>query len=145
MDKIFTLKLKQEEVDILSEVVSEFLSCIEDRCDGAFTVGYKSDKKLGYLSLFVVTDDHELIETINGKTICSDVCSVNVIGVLTSDFFEQKGMYRVDKMLKSGKIVYDKDGSLRIIKKNLESDKNVGFIKSRNAVNVKPPLQYVKK
>ena len=49
MNKIFTIKLKQEEVDILSDVVSEFLSCIEDRCDGAFTMGYKVDKKLGVL------------------------------------------------------------------------------------------------
>lgn len=145
MDKIFTMKLKQEQSDILSGVVSEFLSCIEDRCDGAFAMGYKVDKKLDFLNLYVVTSDLDLIKTINGKILSSSVCDVKIIGIPTCEFISRTGIFRVDKLLKSGKIIYDKDGSLRFIKKNLDTDKSVGYVKNTSAVNIKPPLQYIKK
>ena len=144
MNKIFTIKLKQEEVDILSNVVSEFLSCIEDRCDGAFTMGYKVDKKLGVLNLFVVSQDLELIKEINGCILSSPVCDIKIIGIPTFDLFRTE-ILSIHRLLKSGKVLYDKEGSLRLIKKNLESDNRVIVANNSKSVNVKPPLQYIKK
>lgn len=144
MNKIFTIKLKQEEVDILSNVVSEFLSCIEDRCDGAFTMGYKVDKKLGVLNLFVVSQDLELIKEINGCILSSPVCDIKIIGIPTFDLFRTE-ILSIHRLLKSSKVLYDKEGSLRLIKKNLESDNRVIVANNSKSVNVKPPLQYIKK
>ena len=144
MNKIFTIKLKQEEVDILSNVVSEFLSCIEDRCDGAFTMGYKVDKKLGVLNLFVVSQDLELIKEINGCILSSPVCDIKIIGIPTFDLFRTE-ILSIHRLLKSGKVLYDKEGSLRLVKKNLESDNRVIVANNSKSVNVKPPLQYIKK
>ena len=144
MNKIFTIKLKQEEVDILSNVVSEFLSCIEDRCDGAFTMGYKVDKKLGVLNLFVVSQNLELIKEINGCILSSPVCDIKIIGIPTFDLFRTE-ILSIHRLLKSGKVLYDKEGSLRLVKKNLESDNRVIVANNSKSVNVKPPLQYIKK
>ena len=48
-------------------------------------------------------------------------------------------------MLKSGKVIFDKCGSLKAIQNNINNDKSVELLGNRTIVKTKPPVQYVKK
>ena len=146
MDKVFTIKYDSLIIDSLSDKISEFVSTIENDCDGVFTVCYDRGKgKLRSVSVCVVSNDLELIKTINGQQIESDICPISVIGIPSMCFLGVKADLPVDRMLKSGKIIYDPEGTLRGIKKNVDSSKNVVSLAKRGAIKTKPPIQYTKK
>lgn len=145
MNKIFTYKISENDALSLSNTISEFIDCIEDKCDGAFTLVYKNKGKLGCVSLCVFSTDNELLQSINGKTIESDICKIRVIGISSLCLLGRNSEYPVESMLKSGKVIYDKYGTLRVIQSNFESDKNIDLLDNRSLVRTKPPIQYVKK
>ena len=146
MDKVFTIKYDSFVIDSISDKISEFVSTIEDDCDGVFTVCYDRGKgKLRSVSLCVVSNNLELIKNINGGVIDCDVCSINIVGIPSMCFLGVKSDLPVDRMLKSGVIIFDKDNSLRNIKKNIDNSKKIETLRKRGVIKTKPPIQYVKK
>ena len=145
MNKIYTYKVCEDDIDSLSNTISEFIDCIEDKCDGAFSLAFKGKGKLGLLSLCVLSSDKKLLKTINGQFLESDVCKVKVIGIPTGCLLGQKSDLPVRSMLKSGRVVYDKYGTLRVIQNNFDADKSIELLNNRSIVRTKPPVQYVKK
>lgn len=148
MEKVFTIKYDSAIIDGISIVISDFISTIEDSCDGVFTVCYErgnSKGKLRSISLCVISSDLEFVKTINGKSIECDICPITVVGIPSMCFMGMKSDIPVDRMLKSGKIILDNTGTLRGIQRNLDSFKNIETLKRRGAIKTKPPIQYVKK
>lgn len=146
MDKVFTIKFDTNIIDSLSSDISKFISSIEDECDGVFSVCYdRGNGKIRNISLCVVSNNLELIKLINGKKLESDICNINVFGIPSMYYLGVKSDLAVDRLLKSGVILYDRDGSLHSIKKNLDNDKKVETLRKRGAIKTKPPIQYTKK
>ena len=147
MNKIYTYKVDGDDIIGLSNTVSEFIDSFEDKCDGAFVLTFKgkSKNKLGLLSLCFLSSDNKLLKSINGKAIDSDICKIKIIGIPTGCLFGQVSELPVKSMLKSGKVIFDKFGTLKAIQNNFDNDKSVGLLGNRTIVRSKPPIQYVKK
>ena len=146
MDKLFTIKYDSMIIDCVSTEISRFINSIEDKLDGVFTVCYDRGKnRLRNISLCIVTNDLELIRLVQGKKLESDICNINVVGIPSMCFFGIESNFPIDRMLKSGTILYDKAGTLAGIKKNLDKDKDVITLRKKGAIKTKPPIQYVKK
>lgn len=144
MNKIYTLKVR-EDVSQIEEKISTFISEIEDKCDGVFTLTYRDREKIGAVSLCIVTGDTKFAKEINGKKLSSDMCPIRVLGIPVMSFFDRSDDIIADEMLKSGTVIFDKTGTLTRIKKNIDSNNNICPYRSRGIVKIKPPLQYVKK
>lgn len=147
MNKIFTYKVDEEDIVFLSNDISCFIDSFSEKCDGAFVLAFKgkSKNKLGLLSLCFLSTDLDLLKLLNGRFIESDVCKIKVIGIPTSCLFGQKSDLPIKSMLKSGKVIYDKFGTLKMIQNNLKNDKTVDLIGNRSIVKTKPSIEYVMK
>ena len=147
MNKVYTYKVDALDIESISGTVSEFINCFEDKCDGAFVLTFKgkSKNKLGLLGLCFLSSDSKFLKSINGKNIDCDVCKIKVIGIPTMCLFGRRSDLPVESMLKSGKVIFDKCGSLNAIQNNINNDKSVELLGNRSIVKTKPPVQYVKK
>lgn len=147
MNKIYTYKVDALDIESISGTVSEFINCFEDKCDGAFVLTFKgkSKNKLGLLSLCFLSSDSNFLKSINGKNIENNVCKIKVIGIPTGYLFGEISDLPVKSMLKSGKVIFDKFGTLKAIQNNVSNDKSVELLGNRTIVKAKPPVQYVKK
>lgn len=146
MDKLFTIKYDPMIIDCVSSEISRFINSIEDKVDGVFTVCYdRGNNKLRSISLCIVTNNLDLIKLVQGKKLESDICNINVVGIPSMCFFGIESDFLIDRMLKSGTILYDKDGTLLGIKRNLDKDKDIITLRKKGAIKTKPPIQYIKK
>lgn len=148
MNKVFTMKYDTSIIECISDTVSGFVSSIIDEyeIDGIFTVCFeKSRKNLKSISLCIVSNDLVFIKNINGIVLDNDICPITIVGVPTMCFYGVRSKTSFDRLLKSGNILYDREGSLKKIKKNIDNSKDVICLKSSGAVRTKPPIQYVKK
>ena len=147
MNKIYTYKVDEVDILALSNTISEFIDCFTEKCDGAFTLSFKgkSKNKMGLLSLCILSTDSDLLKVIDGKNIESDVCKIKVIGIPTGCLFGEKTTLPIKRMLKSGKVIFDQFGTLKMIQNNINNDKSVLLLGNRSIVKTKPPVQYVKK